>query len=153
MKLLFRWQRVPKYVHKDKTIVNGDTSVMTYTGHTVLQTLIRYIFGFRNVEKIKLCRCHFSPMSNTGQKYISTGCANGRVIIYDLLTGDIAAELCGHQACVRDVSWSGDTLDLVSSSWDGSVVSWSPVPDVACKTEADCYKKPKWEKSLQSIHF
>merc|ERR1719394_1662241 len=77
----YRWQRVPKYVHRDKTIVDGDTSVMTYTGHTVLQTLIR---------------CHFSPMNNTGQKYIYTGCAKGQVIIYDLLTGEIAAELAGH---------------------------------------------------------
>jgi len=134
----YRWQRVPKYVHRDKTIVGGDTSVMTYTGHTVLQTLIR---------------CHFSPMNNTGQKYIYTGCAKGRVIIYDLLTGEIAAELAGHQACVRDVSWNGDTLDLVSSSWDGSVVRWGPVPDMDNKTDADCYKKTKWDKFPPTIHW
>ena len=74
-------------------------------------------------------------MNNTGQKYIYTGCAKGRVIIYDLLRGEIAAELAGHQACVRDVSWNGDTLDLVSSSWDGSVVRWGPVPDADNKTQ------------------
>jgi len=27
---------------------------------------------------------------------------------------------------VRDVSWHGEQLDLVSSSWDGAVVRWSP---------------------------
>ena len=32
-------------------------------------------------------RCHFSPMANTGQKFIYTGCAKGRVVIYDMLTG------------------------------------------------------------------
>ena len=38
----YRWQRVPKYVAKSRGVVTGDSSVMTYTGHTVLQTLIRY---------------------------------------------------------------------------------------------------------------
>ena len=92
-------------------------------------------------------------MNNTGQKYIYTGCAKGRVVIYDLLTGEIAAELAGHQACVRDVSWNCDTLDLVSSSWDGSVVRWGPVPDVDNKTDAECYKKTKWDKFPPTIHW
>ena len=38
----YRWQRVPKHVMASKAKVEGDSSVMTYTGHTVLQTLIRY---------------------------------------------------------------------------------------------------------------
>ena len=59
---------------KVKTKVEGDSSLMTYTGHTVLQTLIR---------------CHFSPDHTTGQSLIYTGCAAGRVVIYDLLTGEI----------------------------------------------------------------
>jgi WD repeat-containing protein 23 len=41
----------------------NDSSVMTYRGHKVLRTLIR---------------CHFSPPSNTGQRYIYTGSADGR---------------------------------------------------------------------------
>lgn len=45
-------------------MLDGDTSIMTYRGHTVLQTLIR---------------CHFSP-AHTGQRYIYTGCGSGRVI-------------------------------------------------------------------------
>lgn len=45
--------------------LEGDTSIMTYRGHSVLQTL---------------CRCHFSPLETTGQRYIYTGCAAGRVI-------------------------------------------------------------------------
>lgn len=46
-------------------MLDGDTSVMTYRGHTVVQTLIR---------------CHFSPISTTGQRYIYTGCGSGKVI-------------------------------------------------------------------------
>lgn len=38
---------------------------MTYRGHSVLQTLIR---------------CHFSPSASTGQRYIYTGCAQGRIL-------------------------------------------------------------------------
>ena len=63
-----------RHMSKVKTKVEGDSSVMTYTGHTVLQTLIR---------------CHFSPDHTTGQSLIYTGCAAGRVVVYDLLTGEI----------------------------------------------------------------
>ena len=49
----------------NKDTSNGDVSVMTYRGHSILQTLIR---------------CRFSPPHCTGQKYIYTGCALGRVI-------------------------------------------------------------------------
>ena len=63
-----------RHVAKLRTQVEGDSSLMTYTGHTILQTLIR---------------CHFSPAHTTGQSLIYTGCAAGRVVIYDLLTGEI----------------------------------------------------------------
>ncbi|XP_017753181.1 PREDICTED: DDB1- and CUL4-associated factor 11 isoform X2 [Eufriesea mexicana] len=105
----YRWQRVPKRLHKPKNMLEGDTSIMTYRGHSVLQTLIR---------------CHFSPSSNTGQRYIYTGCAAGRVIIYDVLTGRIVSSLVGHQGCVRDVSWHPFHQEIVSTSWDGEIVRW-----------------------------
>ena len=37
----YRWQRVPKHVGNSRMRLEGDSSVMSYTGHTVLQTLIR----------------------------------------------------------------------------------------------------------------
>ncbi|KAJ1972104.1 hypothetical protein H4R35_004863 [Dimargaris xerosporica] len=46
-----------------------DCSVNTYTGHSVLRTLIR---------------CYFSPMHTTGQRYIYSGSADGTVAIYDI---------------------------------------------------------------------
>lgn len=52
-------------VGKSRSMLDGDTSIMTYRGHSVLQTLIR---------------CHFSPAATTGQRYIYTGCATGRII-------------------------------------------------------------------------
>jgi len=108
----YRWQRVPKSICKSKRKVEGDTSVMTYVGHTVLQTLIR---------------CHFSPVYTTGQRYLYTGCATGKVVIYDLLTGDIVKELQGHQSCVRDVSWHPYNMEICSSSWDYTVTRWEGV--------------------------
>jgi len=126
----YRWQRVPRHVINSKAKVEGDTSVMTYTGHTVLQTLIR---------------CHFSPEFSTGQRYIYTGCAAGRVIIYDLLTGNIAKVLSGHKGCVRDVSWHPYQPEIFSSSWDFSVTKWDGVewPDENDKMEVDEGKKEK----------
>ncbi|XP_071446703.1 DDB1- and CUL4-associated factor 11 isoform X1 [Hetaerina americana] len=108
----YRWQRVPKKLSNPKKPLVGDTSVMTYRGHTVLQTLVR---------------CHFSPEFTTGQRYIYTGCAEGRVIIYDVLTGEIASILHGHDECVRDVSWHPYRQELISTSWDGTIGQWTHV--------------------------
>lgn len=104
----YRRENVPKSM-LNKTQLEGDTSVMTYRGHTVLQTLIR---------------CRFSPAFSTGQRYIYTGCAAGRVVLYDVLTGEIESVLSGHKACVRDVSWHPYRGELVSVSWDRSVLKW-----------------------------
>ena len=52
-----------EYRQGTKTIAD-DSSLMTYRGHTVLQTLIR---------------CRFSPAHTTAQRYIYTGCASGSV--------------------------------------------------------------------------
>ncbi|KAF9920875.1 hypothetical protein FBU30_009183 [Linnemannia zychae] len=52
--------------HKTDKIA-GDCSVMTFQGHRVLRTLIR---------------CHFSPAHTTGQRYLYTGSADGKVAIY-----------------------------------------------------------------------
>jgi WD repeat-containing protein 23 len=81
--------------------IEGDTSLMTYVGHSVLQTLIR---------------CHFSPEWSTGQRYIYTGCATGRIVIYDVLTGKIVKTLSGHRGCVRDISWHPFEPNIMSTS-------------------------------------
>ncbi|GFY49286.1 DDB1- and CUL4-associated factor 11 [Trichonephila inaurata madagascariensis] len=106
----YRWQRVPSSLNRHKRKLPGDTSLMTYRGHSVLQTLIR---------------CHFSPETTTGQSYIYTGCAQGRVVVYDVLTGKIKATLKGHKGCVRDVSWHPYRNEIMSSSWDGTIVKWT----------------------------
>lgn len=111
-----------------------DRSVMTYTGHTVLQTLIR---------------CHFSPMHTTGQKYIYSGSYDGKIHIWNL-DGTVAQvldrtrtrplvsrggnstkmsdpslpdrplhsyEAHNYAPVVRDVSWSPFTPTIMSSAW------------------------------------
>jgi len=103
----YRWERVPRSVAGCSRRVDGDSSVVTYTGHSVLQTLVR---------------ARFSPSFTTGQRYIYTGCAGGRVVIYDLLTGNIVKELSGHTGVVRDVSWHPYRPEIISSSWDFSVL-------------------------------
>ncbi|XP_058808193.1 DDB1- and CUL4-associated factor 11 isoform X2 [Phymastichus coffea] len=105
----YRWQNVPKKFLYPRKPLEGDTSVMTYRGHIVVQTLIR---------------CHFSPAATTGQRYIYTGCGTGRIIIYDLLTGKIAKSLKGHKTVVRDVSWHPYNPEIVSTSWDGEIARW-----------------------------
>ncbi|XP_065160411.1 DDB1- and CUL4-associated factor 11 isoform X1 [Atheta coriaria] len=104
----YRWQTVPKRLSSLPTIT-GDTSVMTYKGHVTTRTLIR---------------ARFSPLRNTGQRYIYTGCGSGRLIIYDALTGKIAREERKHSYCVRDVSWHPHYNEIFTSSWDGTVGRW-----------------------------
>jgi len=52
-------------VTRARSKLAGDTSLMTYRGHCVLNTLLR---------------SRFSPMFNTGQRYIYVGCATGAVV-------------------------------------------------------------------------
>ncbi len=63
----YRWQGVPHYLtrRERRPRIEHDSSVMTYRGHTVLQTLIR---------------CRFSPVHTTGQRYIYSGCASGAIV-------------------------------------------------------------------------
>ena len=49
------------------------------------------------------------------------------MVIYDLLTGQIVKELVGHQGVVRDVSWHPFRQEIISSSWDFSVLRWDGV--------------------------
>ncbi|OSX66899.1 hypothetical protein POSPLADRAFT_1042203 [Postia placenta MAD-698-R-SB12] len=107
-----------------------DCSVMQYTGHEVLRTLIR---------------CHFSPAETTGQQYIYSGASDGRIHIWSL-DGRIVQILDRSQTlpisfdpsapdppsldgvrrsriCVRDVSWHSDQPILMSAGWVGG--RWS----------------------------
>lgn len=103
-----------------------DCSVMQYTGHEVLRTLIR---------------CHFSPAETTGQQYIYSGGSDGRIHIWSLdgrvvqvlnraHTLPMTAEPSGpelrddtadrNKVCVRDVSWHCEQPVLMSAGWLGT---------------------------------
>ncbi|KAA0171046.1 hypothetical protein FNF28_01051 [Cafeteria roenbergensis] len=84
----------------------SDLSAMTYRGHSVRATLIR---------------AKFSPWSSTGGRYAYAGSADGRVSIWDALTGEIVSRFEGATHVIRDVSWHPDKPMLVTASWDGSV--------------------------------
>ncbi|KAJ3132124.1 hypothetical protein HDU90_007557 [Geranomyces variabilis] len=103
-----------------------DCSVQTFTGHSVLKTLIR---------------CHFSP-AYTGQRYVYTGSADGIVRIYNL-DGSLVNELNTNDGLkgndqplrmafdfflprrswtgqvTRDVSWHPHLPYIISTSWCG----------------------------------
>lgn len=108
-----------------------DKSLVTYRGHSVHQTLIR---------------CHFSPFTSTGSRYVYTGSADGKVTIYNLdatVAGTIDVytatknsrpldeSLLGSgyyhgwnharvwKTCVRDVSWHPSAPVLAATSWNG----------------------------------
>nr|XP_016930290.1 DDB1- and CUL4-associated factor 11 [Drosophila suzukii] len=102
----YRWNRVPRQFYNPNKELDGDTSIMTYRGHRVTKTLLR---------------AKFSPMAQTGQRFIYTGCATGRIIIYDVLTGKIKEAIEGHRNVIRDLDWHPDRSEIVSGSWDTHV--------------------------------
>ncbi|EPS36783.1 hypothetical protein H072_9569 [Dactylellina haptotyla CBS 200.50] len=107
----------------------NDNSVVTFRGHRVLKTLIR---------------CHFSPPTSSGSRYVYTGSEDGRVFIYNLdatIAGVIDVQSStfdrrpqpsynwrgfgfsrgrpAWETVTRDVSWHPDAPMIVSTSWDG----------------------------------
>lgn len=97
-----------------------DNSVCTYRGHSVHKTLIR---------------CYFSPIHNTGQRYIYSGSENGAVYVYNL-DGSIET--------ILDINGIDRKLGRMASFYQGSFfggletpvirdVSWHPtMPVIAC---------------------
>lgn len=94
----------------------ADTSIMTFRGHKVQSTLIR---------------CYFSPLETTGQRYVYTGSADGKVYVYDTITGKTAAILqkenneIGEERVYRDVSWHPYLPVIAAASFDFSVHQFS----------------------------
>jgi len=120
----YRGGTYPKPKHRAHPM---DCSVMQYTGHEVLRTLIR---------------CHFSPAETTGQQYIYSGGSNGQIHIWSLdgrvvqvldrsETLPISSDPSGpnepskvpgqrrSRVCVRDVSWHSEQPILMSAGWLG----------------------------------
>lgn len=101
-------------------LLAADSSVSTFKGHKVLGTLIR---------------CHFSPLETTGQRYIYTGGADGKVWIYDSLTGKTIQTLQYEEveenqfedAVCRDVSWHPYRPMIAATSFSGSIYQYAYV--------------------------
>lgn len=105
----------------------NDSSLVTYRGHSVLRTLIR---------------CHFSPPTSSGSRYVYSGSSDGTVLIYNL-DATPASIIDVHKAtyqtrpyradpgygwsyhgnqwstCVRDASWHPNAGIIAAASWNG----------------------------------
>ena len=106
----------------------ADKSLFTFKGHQVYSTLIR---------------CQFSPLETTGQRYVYTGSSDGKIWIYDLVTGDTAGVLKkpasaarqdhygyhyggrAHNSPCRDISWHPFLPVLASTEFNGNVNIWT----------------------------
>ncbi|GLC38560.1 hypothetical protein PLESTF_001547000 [Pleodorina starrii] len=109
----YRWQEYPA---SGRVVTHPqDSSLQTFRGHTVQNTLIR---------------AYFSPEHSTGQRFVYTGSADGAVHVYDVVSGQEVegSPLRLHHKLVRDVSWHPYDPVLATVSWDGTVVRWDAVP-------------------------
>lgn len=79
-------RRDPVKMYSKCGVGEKDSSVMTYRGHRVGETL---------------ARCYFSPAFTTGQQYIYTGSQTGNIHLYDVLTGQVVQQLRGHLGTVE----------------------------------------------------
>ena len=97
-----------------------DQSIMTFRGHNVHTTLIR---------------CHFSPLYGTGQRYVYSGSYDGKVYIYDTVTGDNIMKLelpnAGNyyysESICRDCAWHPFSQSLITTSFYGEIHKWEYV--------------------------
>ncbi|KAI6182621.1 Transcription initiation factor IIE subunit alpha [Aphelenchoides bicaudatus] len=102
----YRWQTPEPNI---KTLrMDGDCSILTLRGHSVLHTLVR---------------ARFSP-EHTGKRFIYSGCGRGNIVVYDIYTGKISKVFKGHLSVVRDVGWSPTENEIIGASWDGAVSHW-----------------------------
>mmetsp|Transcript_7007 Transcript_7007/g.20478 ORF Transcript_7007/g.20478 Transcript_7007/m.20478 type:complete len:321 (+) Transcript_7007:307-1269(+) len=108
----YRWQPYPG--NPDKVKHPNDRSISTFTGHRVLQTLIR---------------CRWSPAETTGQRYIFSGSQCGSLFVYDIITEKKVAVFRFHRSVMRDCDWHPTQPLLASVGWDGSVVKWERLPE------------------------
>lgn len=105
----YRYQAYPGRYRKPVEHPN-DRSVMTYRGHAVVETLIR---------------CHFSPLHSTAQKYVFTGSADGRVYVYDVVSGDLVEVFnMKPSGLTRDVRWHPYDPTIVSPDFYGKLCVW-----------------------------
>ncbi|WFD29378.1 hypothetical protein MSPP1_000387 [Malassezia sp. CBS 17886] len=79
----------------------ADASVMTYRGHSVLRTLIR---------------CYFSPRATTGQKYIYSGSADGRIHVWSL-DGQVAQVIDRNETHPLYLAPDGPLTDPSAPEW------------------------------------
>ena len=89
----------------------ADASVLSLSGHKVLQTLIQ---------------CGFSPSFTTGSRYLYSGSHDGHVSIYDT-QGDVVSVLQPTDrpmAPIRDVAWHPYDARVYTASWSGDVCSY-----------------------------
>lgn len=110
-----------------------DSSLVTYRGHSVHKTLIR---------------CHFSPPTSTGSRYVYTGSSDGKAKIYNL-DATIAGEVDVNAATLNtrpvdersNNSWYRDWDEGSNSrtSWKTCVrdVSWHPSAPVLAGLSSD----------------
>jgi WD repeat-containing protein 23 len=71
-------------------------------------------------------------METTGQRYIYSGSKDGKLRIYDLLTGTETMMLSSKKAdtVARDVSWHPTYPVIASTSFDGDINTWTLQNDV-----------------------
>ncbi|GMT01093.1 hypothetical protein PENTCL1PPCAC_23267, partial [Pristionchus entomophagus] len=104
----YRWQPCPAMRKRPAMPLEGDSSIATLRGHSILHTLVR---------------ARWSP-ARTGHRYIYTGCARGDVVVYDTVEMRPVHRLSGHKAIVRDAIWADDANEIFTTSWDGGVGVW-----------------------------
>lgn len=102
-----------------KVLTNGRDNVLRlYDVRTHAE-----IASFRHSEYkngLNWCRACISPDA----QYVAAGSLSGKLIVWNVNTGRADACLDGHSKAVSAVTWAPDGSQLLSSSLDGSLISW-----------------------------
>jgi hypothetical protein len=87
------------------------------------EALDSYLYGFNGVINVgdKVRTVAFSP---DGKRLVA-GTWEGRLAVFDSISGQLVLTLQGHQKAINTVAYSPDGTLIASGSFDGSVSIWS----------------------------
>ncbi|CAF1232697.1 unnamed protein product [Rotaria sordida] len=101
--------------------------------NTACQDRMIRVYNTQDGKRVRTCKGSMSDDTgylikidiDTSGRYLATSCSNKYVYIWDTITTECVASLCGHSEIVTDLKFSHDGHHLYTISGDSCVLVWN----------------------------